>query len=100
MKIDAGSNRIVVGDKKKLFSKGLIAKDLNFISIVTLNRPIRVKAKIRLNSSEADATVFPYENGKIRLVFNEPQEAVCPGQSTVLYSNDTVIGGGIIERAV
>ncbi|MBW1993236.1 MAG: tRNA 2-thiouridine(34) synthase MnmA [Deltaproteobacteria bacterium] len=99
-KIDAPNNRIVVGEKKKLLSNGLIARDLNFIAFERLIRPIIVKAKIRLNTKEAAATVFPHGNKKARVLFHEPQEAVCPGQSVVFYSGDLVIGGGIIERAL
>ena len=37
--------------------------------------------------------------GSLQL-FDEPQVAVTPGQSAVLYSGDTVFGGGIIEKAL
>jgi tRNA-specific 2-thiouridylase len=56
--------------------------------------------KIRLNHKGAAATAYPQEDGKVKIVFREPQLAVTPGQSAVLYDEDTVIGGGIIERAI
>ena len=36
------------------------------------------------------------ENGLLHIVFDEPQRAVCKGQSVVIYDDDTVLGGGII----
>ena len=44
LSIDAEKNRIVVTDKANLFSKGLIAKYLNLISIDRLEAPQKVKA--------------------------------------------------------
>jgi len=99
-KIDAENNRVVVGSKEKLLAGGLIAGDLNFLSIQQLERPITATVKIRLNHTDADATVSPYKNGSAKIEFLEPQEGICPGQSAVFYSNDTVIGGGIIIKAL
>ena len=98
--IDALNNNIVVSDKEKLASGGLIADNINLIAIDNLDRPYPVKVKIRLNQKAVDATVFPYENGKIKILFNESQKSVCPGQHAVLYSDDIVIGGGVIVEAV
>lgn len=100
LRIDAPMNRIVVSDRKSLFSEGLIAKDLNLIAVKTLDRPHEVRAKIRLNHEAADATLFPYERDKAKILFKKPQMAVTPGQSAVFYSGDTVLGGGIIEQAL
>jgi tRNA-specific 2-thiouridylase len=98
--IDAQDNRIVVGRKSDLASEGLIARDVNLIAVDRIDRPYKVKAKIRLKHKEADATIFPHDRGKLRLLFDEPQMAVTPGQSAVFYSGDTVLGGGIIERVL
>ncbi len=99
VKLDAKENRVVVSERDKLFSDGLIAKDLNLIDVEKIDREYKVTAKIRLKHREANGTVFPHENNKAKIVFNEPQISVSPGQSVVLYSGDIVVGGGIIERA-
>ncbi len=98
--IDAEKNRIVVTDRANLFSKGLIAKDLNLISIDRLEVPQKVKAKIRLKHNETHATVFPHGKDKIRVIFKEPQMSVAPGQSVVFYTGNTVVGGGIIQHSL
>ena len=100
VKIDAENNRIVVSDRGTAFSEGLIATDLNLIAVERLEKPYKVKAKIRQKQRETDATVFPHEENKAKILFEEPQMSVTPGQSVVLYSGDIVFGGGIIEQAL
>lgn len=99
-KIDTETNRIVVSEQNNLFSKGLIASDVNLIAVDRLDRPYKVKAKIRFRHNEVDATVFPLDKDKMKIMFNTPQMSVAPGQSAVLYAEDSVFGGGIIEQAV
>lgn len=99
IRIDARDNRLVVGDREKLFSRGLVAGHLNLISVNALKEPMRVKAKIRFNHQPAEATVKPDQHGGAEVVFDQPQKAVTPGQSVVFYQGDTVVGGGTIERA-
>ncbi|MEE8552338.1 MAG: tRNA 2-thiouridine(34) synthase MnmA [Desulfobacterales bacterium] len=97
-KIDAEKNKIIVDGRENLFSQGLIATDLNLIAIDRLDRPYNVKIKIRLQCRGVDAIVFPHENEKAKILFAEPQMSVAPGQSAVFYSDETVVGGGIIEQ--
>lgn len=100
VKIDAENNRIVVGGRESLYSQGLIAKKINLIAIEKLDRPYRGKVKIRLNSSAVDAAMSPYDSDKAKILFDQPQMSVTPGQHAVFYSEDTIIGGGVIEKAV
>lgn len=100
IKIDASNNQIVVSEKEKLASKGLIAGEINLIAVDKLDRPYPARVKIRLNQKAVDATLFPCKNGKIKIRFDEPQLSVCPGQHAVFYSEDTVIGGGVIQEAL
>ena len=100
MDIDADKNRLIVGAKKNLFSKGLIASDLNFLALESLKRPYEVKARIRLRHTAAEATVYPDLNDTVKVLFKEPQTAVTPGQSVVFYRDDTVFGGGVIEKSL
>lgn len=90
------TNQVVLGRNEDLFTKTLEADDVNWISIEKLTEPIRCKAKTRYKQKEADALLMPAENGKIRLVFDQPQRAITTGQAVVFYDGDTVIGGGRI----
>ena len=80
------NNRIVISDKERLFSEGLMAKELNLMAVEKLDRPYKVKAKIRLKHREANATVFPHGHNVARIVFEEPQMSVTPGQSVTFSS--------------
>jgi tRNA-specific 2-thiouridylase len=91
-------NLVVLGDESEVFSKELIASDVNMILYEKLEKPIKVKAKIRYSAQEADCFVEPLENNKIKVTFDQPQRAITPGQSVVLYDGDYVVGGGTIEK--
>ena len=56
--------------------------------------PIRCAAKIRYRHPEQPCLLTPLEDGGVRLDFDEPQRAITPGQSAVVYDGDTVLGGG------
>jgi len=79
VRIDAENNTVVLGDENEVYSKELTAYDLNFISIDKLEEPMRVKAKIRYSAKEADAVIYPLEDGKVRVVFDTPQRLLLPG---------------------
>ena len=61
---------------------------------------VRVKAKIRYNSPEVPCTISMDGEDRIKVVFDEPQRAVTPGQAVVFYDGDLVVGGATIEKAV
>lgn len=95
IRIDKKTNTIVVGEKKDLYSKQLFIKKPHFI-LKPIKNKIVLKVKIRYNHKEALASAYPYKEG-LRIIFKEPQFAITPGQSAVLYKEDIVLGGGIIE---
>ncbi|TET64707.1 tRNA 2-thiouridine(34) synthase MnmA [Candidatus Aerophobetes bacterium] len=97
--IDQGKNVIVVGPKEEVYGDELVAMELNWIAIQELSRPVDLKAKIRYLHKEAEAMVIPLDEDKVHVKFKEPQMAITPGQAVVFYDDDTVIGGGTIERA-
>jgi tRNA-specific 2-thiouridylase len=94
--INPDENRIVVGEKKDLKAKGLVACDINMLA---KSWPQQVYAKIRYRKKEALCDVTS-ENGRLRVIFAEEQEAITPGQSVVFYENDRVLGGGTIEEVL
>ena len=89
-------NELIVGEEDKIYSKEAIVNDVNLILFDKLTEPIEVMAKIRYAAKEAKATIFPTEDGNIKVVFDEPQRAITPGQSIVFYIDDIVLGGGKI----
>lgn len=95
VKIDAAKNEVVLGASGSEFSPSLYATNPNFIPFDTLSEPIRAEAKVRYSAKPAPCTVSP-EEGKIKVVFDNPQRAITPGQAVVFYDNDMVIGGATI----
>jgi tRNA-specific 2-thiouridylase len=92
--IDAPRNRLVVGNKGELRSDGLAADQLNWL---VDSVPEEAWAKIRYAHRAARCRIA-YNGDDLAVRFAEPQEAVAPGQSVVLYDRATVLGGGIIKE--
>ena len=90
------TNEVVLGDNADLMQNELFADRLNFMAIDGVTEPIRAMAKIRYNHRGASCTIEPPVNGRIRIVFDEPQRAVTPGQAVVWYKDSYVLGGGTI----
>jgi tRNA-specific 2-thiouridylase len=94
------SNTVTLGPNEALFSNSLRAVDFNWIPFPSLTEPMTVTAKIRHSQFDQSATVYPEEDGSVRVVFETPQRAISPGQAVVLYSGDLVVGGGTIAEAL
>lgn len=89
-------NQIVVGEKKDLGSKSLIVSKLNFL-VKDLAQD--VFAKIRYTHKEAGC-IIKRLNAEVKVVFNQVQTAITPGQSVVFYKDDIVLAGGIIKEVI
>ena len=99
-KIEKDTNTVYLGDLDRLFSKGLIAGQMNYISIDPSLKDYEVKIRIRHGFGEVSAFVTSLDNSQVEIRFAEPQKSITPGQSVVLYHDDIVLAGGIIERAL
>lgn len=94
--INQGENEIIVGEKDDLYTQGLIATNVNlFLPEI----PNNITAKIRSNSEEVACTAR-FKDNALEIVFKQPQTAVTPGQSVVLYHQNLSLGGGIIDQAI
>jgi tRNA-specific 2-thiouridylase len=95
VKIEAGSNRVVIGDDPDLLQKRFTVRDANWIAVEKVTDPISCQIQIR-NRFEPQPGRVMMENGKTLVEFDTPQRAITPGQGAVFYWDDVVVGGGWI----
>ncbi len=101
LKIERAKNQIIVGEQSELLSKEFYVKNVNWIIPEdSLLEAIRADVKVRYKHEPASATIYNLPERKAKIVFNEPQRAVTPGQSAVFYRGEEVLGGGWIDTVV
>lgn len=90
---------VVQGEKHpSLYSVGLSATDLNWISAVRPSSPFRCTAKFRYRQADQGVTLQFTGDSTCAVTFDEPQKAVTPGQAVVFYEGDVCLGGAIIDQ--
>lgn len=94
---NVSTNEVILCTNEELFDKNVFVKNFNWVSMANPEEEFKALAKIRYNMKEQMCTVIPLENGRVQIVFDEAQRAITKGQSAVVYIDDYVIGGGIIE---
>ncbi|MEJ6655117.1 MAG: tRNA 2-thiouridine(34) synthase MnmA [Pseudomonas sp.] len=95
-------NVLIVGQGNEhpwLFSSALSCSDMYWVNPFEITQPMRLTAKVRYRQPDQACTIEPAEGGYL-IRFDEPQRAVTPGQSVVLYQDDVCLGGGVIEQAI
>lgn len=99
VQIERAKNRIIVGEAGDLESPGFEAKGVNWIAFETPDKLVRASVKVRYRHDPAPATILPSADGRAWVTFDEPQRAITPGQATIFYNGDEVVGGGWIVRS-
>ncbi|MDQ3135554.1 MAG: tRNA 2-thiouridine(34) synthase MnmA [Acidobacteriota bacterium] len=98
VRLDAQKNQVIVGESDELLSSEFTAAGLNWIAFDEPPGPVRADVRIRYRHTAAPATIEMIGDGRARVCFDEPQRAITPGQATVFYQGDEVLGGGWIEK--
>ena len=96
---NVAKNEVIVGEEKELYKKEVIVKDINLLAIDEIKEPIKVDVKTRYSAKSAKAQIMQYGK-EIKIIFDEPQRAITPGQSAVFYMGDIVLGGGKISDKI
>jgi tRNA-uridine 2-sulfurtransferase len=96
--IDAEKNQVVVGSQDELLRAEFTAAGVNWVAFDEPVESIKAEVRVRYRHTAAPATLTPQENNRVRVRFDEPQRAITPGQATVFYRGDEVIGGGWIVK--
>jgi len=112
--LDMSSNTLVVGEKQDVLEQSMVVRELSWVSGTAPDLPCEVSVKIRSKHAGATAILssFPAVAGgesmdprqrhsgmtTIKIVFDQPQSAITPGQAAVFYNGEVVLGGGVIDR--
>ena len=91
---------MVISENESLFEKELIADQVNWADGYTPEDNIKIKAKIRYNAIEQEATLKILDKNLISVIFDSPVRAITPGQPVVIYQDSSVLGGGIIKNSI
>jgi len=89
-------NEVIVGEENELYKKEILVTNINLLLVDEITETIEVDVKTRYSSKVAKAQIMQYGD-KIKVVFEETQRAITPGQSAVFYIGDIVLGGGKIK---
>jgi tRNA-specific 2-thiouridylase len=98
VKLDNVMNRVIVGTRDRAGQEECTVNRMNWVAIEAIAAPIRAEVQVRYRSKAVPVNVIPLEEGRLKLVFDEPQFGITPGQAAVLYDGEKVLGGGIIEN--
>ena len=98
IEIRADTREVVVGTREECASPGVEIGEVNWLGTPPLpGSPLRVQIRYRADDVPALAVTV---GDRVTLAFDEPQQAVTPGQSAVFFDEERVVGGGRIIRAI
>lgn len=101
VQIERARNQIIVGEENELEQSEFVAKGVNWVAYDTPSEAVRALVKIRYRHDPSPATIHALPDAHARIVFDEPQRAITPGQATIFYDTETseeVVGGGWIIK--
>jgi tRNA-specific 2-thiouridylase len=97
VRVDPATDTVWVGGEEDLLGRGFTARETSWC-LEAPEGPLACRVKIRSRSPEVAAVVHPLGDRRVRVVFQESQRAIAPGQAAVFYAGDEVLGGGWIEQ--
>lgn len=97
VELDPVKNEVVVAYEDKTNNKGVTASNIVWQGIEGINEPFRATAKIRSTSCAVPCTVYMDNHDNLCADFDVPVKAATCGQSLVVYKDDIILCGGIIN---
>jgi len=98
LRVEPATDTVWVGEEPLLLGRALTAGEVSWCGTAPTG-PFSCRARIRSRGADMEARVEPLQGRRARVVFQEPQRAIAPGQAVVFYLQDEVLGGGWIEAA-
>jgi tRNA-specific 2-thiouridylase len=97
VKLDVSKNTLIVGSEQDLYQKKLMADNLSWVAGSFRQTADGIGGRIRYGHPIKSCKLQAISRKQIKVIFDEPQRAITPGQSIVLYHSAQVLGGGIIK---
>lgn len=97
-RLDAEKNAIYIAEDKDLLKRSFVVTGLNWVSIPRPEKLLTCQVKIRYLHKASPAKVRALDDKTARVEFHQPERAITPGQSAVLYDDEVLLGGGIIDE--
>ena len=102
-RLDKQTNTVYVANKTDLFKGEAIIKEVNWVSIEAPLKKIEVEAQIRYRGKSVKGFLIPLKNKDnasktYKLIFEDYQSSVTPGQAAVFYKDQILLGGGLISE--
>ncbi len=95
--IDPRHNRLVVAERRELYRTTFLVHQLNWF-IEPENCPRRLNFQIRYRHRPAPASMEMIDRDTVRVVFDQPQFAITPGQGAAGYVDGCLLLGGVVSR--
>ncbi|MGQ9678784.1 MAG: tRNA 2-thiouridine(34) synthase MnmA [bacterium] len=99
VRIDPNRNAVIIGSEEELYQRVVEASDARWVAGTPPAKKVRLWVKVRYQSPGGWAEVEPLPGNRVRVVFERPQWAPTPGQATVFWQDDELLGGATIERS-
>ena len=96
--IEPASRAVVIGPRDALLGRGVVAREVNWLSAAPPSAGTEVSVQIRHRAHAVAGTLVRVDDDEVEVALEEPASAISPGQSMVLYAGTRVLGGGVIER--
>lgn len=97
--LNTEENQVIVGPKAALAKDTVFVNQCNWLKENLAEEGMRIDVKLRSISTPASAMLIPDADGRAKIILDEPQYGIAPGQAAVCYDNNRVIGGGWITAA-
>jgi tRNA-specific 2-thiouridylase len=108
VRLDARRNEVVVGPRDSLRTKGLIARNVNWLGEGSFEaaaaKGLHVHVRVRSSQAPQPAVLLAAGEDGARVLLSRGEEGIAAGQACVFYSDGSaearVLGGGWIARTL
>jgi tRNA-specific 2-thiouridylase len=100
VRLEPETNTVIVGHEEETLCAGLVAREIVWGGLAPTAEPFHCFAQVRYRHRAVPAQA-QFEDNTLKVVFEDPERSVTPGQWCVLYDEDeTVLAAGITDQSI